>query len=317
MMKYLEIGENGLEASEIGIGTWQGAGEIWGKDVTQQNVKNAITKSVELGINLIDTAEAYGNGKSEKIVGDAINELNREELVIATKVNSHLRYEDVKKACERSLERLGIDQIDVYQVHWPDPWQQIPLKETMGAMEDLYLEGKIGNIGVSNFAVRDLKEARDVLTETDIVWNQVRYNMLERQIEEEVLPYCREEGITIIAYSPLAQGALTGKYTPENLPDDEVRSESSTFRNNIFKKHNMEEISDLISILERIGNERDKTPAQIAINWVARKPGIIPIPGAKNPKQAKWNANAVGWELTEEENKEINEALEDIKLDFF
>lgn len=316
-MKYIKIGEDDLEVSPIGIGTWQGAGEIWGDDVKYQKVKNAIIRANELGVNLIDTAEAYGEGASEKLVGDAISELERGEIVVATKVNSHLRYEDVKKACQNSLDRLGLEQIDIYQVHWPDPWQQTPLEDTMSAMEDLYLDGKIKSIGVSNFAVRDLEEAREALSETDIVSNQVRYNMLERQTEREVLPYCREEGIAVIGYSPLAQGALTGKYTPENLPQDDVRSENSHFRNNIFKKHNMEEISDLLSILEKVAENHNRTPAQVAINWVARKPGVIPIPGAKNPQQAEWNANAVGWDLTDEEAKEIDEALEDIHLDFF
>lgn len=316
-MEYINVGKGDLEASAVGIGTWQGAGEIWGDDVKYRKVKNAITRAKELGVNLIDTAEAYGEGASEKLVGDAISELERDELVIATKVNSHLRYEDVKKACNNSLERLGLEQIEIYQVHWPDPWQQIPLEDTMRAMEELYLEGKIKSIGVSNFAVRDLEEAREALSETDIISNQVRYNMLERQIEREVLPYCREEGITVIGYSPLAQGALTGKYTPENLPQDEVRSESPQFRNNIFKRHNMEEISDLLSVLEKVAENHDRTPAQVAINWVARKPGVIPIPGAKNPQQAEWNANAVGWELTDEEAREIDEELEDIHLDFF
>lgn len=316
-MEYVEIGEENLEVSKVGIGTWQAAGDIWGDDVTYQNSKDAIITAHELGVNLIDTAEVYGDGKSEELVGDAISELDREDLIIATKVNSHLRYEDVKRACEESLERLGIDKIDVYQIHWPDPWQQIPLEDTMRAMEDLYLEGKIGHIGVSNFAVRDLKEAREALTETDIIWNQVRYNMLERQIEREIMPYCREEGITIIAYSPLAQGALTGKYDPEKLPEDDVRSESSHFRNNIFKKKNLEEISELINILKKIAKNHDKSPAQVAINWTAREPEVIPIPGAKNPKQAEWNAAAVGWEITKDELKEIDEALENMHLDFF
>lgn len=315
-MEFIQIDE-GLEVSEVGIGTWQGAGEIWGEDVKAEKIKEAIIKANELGVNLIDTAESYGEGKSEKLVRESIERLDREDLVIATKVDSHLRYEDVKKACERSLERLGVEKIDVYQVHWPDPWQQIPLKETMEAMEDLYLEGKIEHIGVSNFAVRDLEEAREALTETDIVWNQVLYNMLEREIEKEVLPYCKEEGIEIIAYSPLAQGALTGKYTPENIPDDDVRSEDPASRNNIFKKHNLEEISDLTSLMEEIAQRHDKTIAQVAINWVARKPGVIPIPGAKNPQQAEWNANAVGWELTDGEVREIEETLEEIHLDLF
>lgn len=316
LMEYVDIGMD-KEVSKVGIGTWQAAGEEWGSDVEREKSKKAILKAYELGVNLIDTAEAYGDGRSERLVGEAVSEVDRDEVIVATKVNSHLRYDDVKRACEESLDRLGLDKIDVYQIHWPHPWQQIPLEETMEAMEDLHKEGKIGHVAVSNFAVRDLEVARDALDETDILWNQVLYNMLERQIETKLLPYCREEGITVIAYSPLAQGALTGKYTPENLPEDDVRTEDSLFRNNIFKKSNMREISDLIDILERVAENHDKSPAQVAINWLARKPGVIPIPGAKNPQQARWNAEAVGWGFEKDELEGIGEQLKEIELDFF
>ena len=316
-MEYTDIADGKMRISKVGIGTWQGAGEDWGSDVETGKIKDAIIRANELGVNLIDTAEVYGEGQSEKIVGRALEELDRDDVIVATKVNAHLRYDDVKKACENSLERLNIEKIDVYQIHWPDPWQQIPMKETMRAMEDLYLEGKIENIGVSNFAVRDLREARESLEETDVIWNQVRYNMLERQIEREVLPYCRREDIAVIAYSPLAQGALTGKYGPENLPVDNIRTDRPTFRNNIFKKSNLKEISDLLSVMEDISNNHDKTVAQIAINWVARKSGVIPIVGAKRPEQAEWNANAVGWEISEDEAEEIDRELNRLELDFF
>ena len=312
-MEYVRLGKSGPKISVIGIGTWQ-VGEIsWGQDVKEEESIDAILRAHELGVNFIDTAEAYGGGHSEEIVGKAIKKLDREEVVLATKVvGGHLRYNDVIKACEGSLKRLGLKEIDVYQVHWPDPWDQVPLRHTMKAMEDLYKQGKIRAVAVSNFAVRDLEEARSLLSSTDIISDQVRYNMLQRDVEEEVIPYCRKEGIAIIAWSPLAQGALTGKYTLENKPSDEIRS-----RNKVFTDSNLRQASKLITVLRNIADSRNKTIAQVAINWLIMQPGVIPIPGAKNPVQAEQNAGATGWKLTKQELAKIEETLKGAEIDYF
>jgi aryl-alcohol dehydrogenase-like predicted oxidoreductase len=312
-MEYVNLGKSGIKVSIIGLGAWQASGKTWGADVEDENIVKAIRRAYELGINFIDTAEAYGNGHSEEVVGKAVKEIGRENLVIATKVHgAHLRYNELLKAAEHSLKRLGIKEIDLYQVHWPDPWEQIPLKHTMRAMEQLYKEGKIRAIGVSNFAVRDLEEARKHLSVTDIVSNQVRYNMLQREIEEEVLPYCKRESISIIAWSPIAQGALTGKYNISNKPSDDVRR-----GNKLFSDYNLREISKLIPVLEKIAKARNKTVAQVALNWLLREGNVIPIPGAKNPRQAEENAGAADWRLTSQELKEIEDALSKISLDYF
>ncbi|NHV07412.1 MAG: aldo/keto reductase [Thaumarchaeota archaeon] len=312
-MEYVNLGKSGIKVSIIGLGAWQASGKTWGADVEDENIVKAIRRAYELGINFIDTAEAYGNGHSEEVVGKAVKEIGRENLVIATKVHgAHLRYNELLKAAEHSLKRLGIKEIDLYQVHWPDPWEQIPLKHTMRAMEQLYKEGKIRAIGVSNFAVRDLEEARKHLSVTDIVSNQVRYNMLQREIEEEVLPYCKRESISIIAWSPIAQGALTGKYNISNKPSDDVRR-----GNKLFSDYNLREISKLIPVLEKIAKARNKTVAQVALNWLLREGNVIPIPGAKNPRQAEENAGVADWRLTSQELKEIEDALSKISLDYF
>jgi len=312
-MEYVNLGKSGIKVSIIGLGAWQASGKTWGADVEDENIVKAIRRAYELGINFIDTAEAYGNGHSEEVVGKAVKEIGRENLVIATKVHgAHLRYNELLKAAEHSLKRLGIKEIDLYQVHWPDPWEQIPLKHTMRAMEQLYKEGKIRAIGVSNFAVRDLEEARKHLSVTDIVSNQVRYNMLQREIEEEVLPYCKRESISIIAWSPIAQGALTGKYNISNKPSDDVRR-----GNKLFSDYNLREISKLIPVLEKVAKARNKTVAQVALNWLLRKGNVIPIPGAKNPRQAEENAGAADWRLTSQELKEIEDALSKISLDYW
>lgn len=309
-MEMVELGNSDIEVSKIGIGTWQAAAEEWGEDVDITEGEKAIIRAFEMGVNFIDTAEIYGDGDSEKVVGSALEKIDRDDVIVATKVAKHLRYEDVKRACKESLERLGIDQIDLYQVHWPV--SQIPLKHTMEAMEELYHEGKIRAIGVSNFAARDLEEAREVLSDAEIISNQVRYNMVQRQIEEEVFPYCRENDITVIAYSPLAKGLLTGKYGPDNKPSDDVRKERT-----LFKDRNLEEISNLLYAMEEISEKRDKKVSQVALNWIIKKPDIVPIPGAKNLQQAEWNAGAAGWELTDEEENRLNEEIEKLDLDYF
>lgn len=312
-MERTELGNSGIKVSVIGMGTWQASGRIWGDDVTDESCVQAVVKSSEQGVNLMDTAEAYGNGHSEEVLGRAIKSVGRKELVVATKVaGSHLRYDDVIRACDMSLKRLGVSQIDLYQVHWPDPWEQIPLKHTMKAMEKLLDDGKIRAIGVSNFAVRDLEEAESILSHADIASDQVRYNLLQRQIEEEVMPYCREEGIAILAYVPLAQGALTGKYGRSRKPNDDVRK-----GNKVFTDHNLDELSRLLELLQRVATSRGKAVPQVALNWILSHPAVIPIPGAKNPHQAEQNAGAAGWSLTARELDEITSASEDLKLDFF
>jgi len=312
-MDCSDLGKSGIRVSAIGMGMWQASGAIWGTDVTDESCIQAVVRSSELGVNLVDTAEAYGDGHSEEVLGKAIKRVDREKLIVATKVNgSHLRYDDVLKACEMSLQRLGIKQVDLYQVHWPDPWQQIPLKHTMKAMEKLYDEGKIRAVGVSNFAVRDLEEARSILSHAEIVSDQVRYNLINRQIEEEVLPYCSREKITILAYVPLAQGALTGKYSEDFKPTDQVRKD-----NKAFSDHNLREIAGLLKVLQGMANKRGKTVAQVALNWILSHPGVIPIPGAKNAEQAEQNASAAGWSLTQDEMREVTAAADTTELDYF
>lgn len=309
-MQTVTLGSTGIKISKMGMGVWQASSE-WGGD--DEKMVQAVETSRELGVTLMDTAELYGGGHSEVVLGKAIRKVGRENLVIATKVASaHLRPEELQKACRASIKRLGIKEIDLYQIHWPDPWEQIPLKHTMRAMEKLYNEGKIRAIGVSNFAVRDLVEASSYLSKTEIVSNQVRYNLLQREIEEEVLPYCRKNGITILAWSPIAQGALSGKYGPNNAPDEAARKQ-----NPVFWKQNLVEAAKVVAVLKKIGAKHDKTPTQVALNWLARKEIVVPIPGAKNIEQAEQNAGSVGWEMSGDELKTLDLALEKSRLDYF
>lgn len=308
-MEFRILGKNGPKISQMGIGVWQ-ASDLWKGD--DEQIVRAITRSHELGVNLVDTAEAYGNGHSEQVVGRALRNIGREEFVVATKVHgANLRSDELQRAAAASMKRLGVNEIDLYQIHWPDPWEQIPLKETMKALEKLYTDGKIRAIGVSNFAVRDLEEARSFLSRTDIVSNQVRYNFLQREIEEEVLPYCRKNNITILAYSPLAQGALTGKYNPGHAPKGDVRD-----GNMIFAPKNLRQIEKVNAILASIARRHKCSVSQVALSWLLANQIVVPIPGAKNEAQAEENVGSTKHQLTNAELVELDTAYELVDIDY-
>src|SRR3989338_9876231 len=191
----MELGKTGVQLPEIGLGTLQYSGGL-----------EPLRKGVSLGAILIDTAEMYG---TEEVVGEAVKG-QRQQVFIATKVSgNHLRYDEVLRAAENSLKRLGTDYIDLYQIHWPDPG--VPLKETMRAMETLVDAGKVRFIGVSNFYLKNLEEAQACMTKYRIVSNQVKYSLMQRGVEEDMLAYCQENNITLIAYSPLDRGRLTSR----------------------------------------------------------------------------------------------------------
>ena len=312
-MEYVSLGRGGPDVSAVGLGMWQAGGKAWGSDVRDADCRKAMERAVELGINLVDTAEAYGDGHSERVMSRAIRNVGRDHVFVATKVGGwHLRADDVRKACAASLTRLGVREIDLYQVHWPDPWSQVPLRETMKALEALHRAGRIRNIGVSNFAVRDLEEARSHLSRADIVSNQVRYNMLQREVEAEVVPYCKREGIAILAWSPIGKGVLTGKYHDGRRPKDRIRSDED-----LFKPANLRAAAPLIRELRKIGRARGKTAGQVALVWLRRHGHVIPIPGAKRPAQAEENAGAAGWQLTAREFRSLGGILRRTWLDTF
>jgi len=238
-----------------------------------------IEKAIELGYTHIDTAEMYGGGHSEELIGLAINGFDRESLFITTKVlPQHLEYDDCIKAAEGSLRRLQTDHIDLYLIHIPNP--EIPIEETMQAMDALVRQGKIRFIGVSNFSVEQLKEAQDY-TENKIVNNQIEYNLLTRHsgmynenIESEIIPFCQENDIIITAWKPLVKGEL-------------------------FRGRN--------KLLEELTTKYNKTLAQIAINWLITKKNIITIPKSINTEHLKENLGAMGWHLSEDDMKRLDE----------
>jgi diketogulonate reductase-like aldo/keto reductase len=225
---------------------------------------------LELGINLIDTAEMYHSGRSEQIVGEAIKGV-REKVFVATKVSpEHLRHDDVISACEGSLGRLGTTYIDLYQVHWPNP--MVPIQDTMGAMEKLVRAGKVRYIGVSNFSVQQTVDARAGLKNNEVVSNQVEYSLKSRSVEAEILPYCEREKMTLIAYSPLARGDISSQ-VPKALQD----------------KYGM-------------------TPAQLMLNWVTRSDRVLAIPKSANIGHLEEDASAVTVRLSQSEYEQIGRA---------
>ncbi|MFP3251704.1 MAG: aldo/keto reductase, partial [Thermoproteus sp.] len=264
-----------------------------------ERAKAIVAKAHELGINFFDTAAVYGRGRSEEFLGRAVRELGlRGHVFIATKIPGDWhRRADVFKSVENQRRRLGVDAIDLIQLHWPSCWHNVPICETMKALEDLVERGLVRHIGVSNYPPQLLDAARRCLSKVDVATSQNRYNLLEREADKELLPYLRGAGISLIAWSPLAKGAVTGKYTAENLPPfNDVRRNDP-----LFQPHNLREAEPLIAEVRRLAGKYGKTPAQIALNWMIRDPAIYPIPGAKTPEQVAENAGAVGWSLSEED----------------
>ncbi|MEM3712839.1 MAG: aldo/keto reductase [Thermoproteota archaeon] len=278
-MEYREFGKTGFKVSVIGMGTYYDPSFIvlarlfhYYKD--KEFKVSALRRGLELGINMIDTAEIY---ETEKLVSEAIRDFKRDELFIATKVwPTHLHYNGVLKAAERSLKRLGCSYIDLYQIHFPNPL--IPLEKTIRAMNRLVDEGKVRYLGVSNFSLELLKRAQEASPKYEIVSNQVEYNLLDRRIEKDLLPYCERNNIAILAYRPLAHGKLPRVL--ENLK------------------------------ISRIG---DRTPAQIALNWLINRSRVVfPIPRASKPERIVENIGAIGWNLNGYDYRIIEESLKDL-----
>ncbi|MCS7135682.1 MAG: aldo/keto reductase [Nitrososphaerota archaeon] len=277
-MEHRELGKTGWKVPVLGQGTW-GIGGFYTRDEGRDAEAIAALKlGIELGMTLIDTAEAYGAGHSEEVVGRAIAGSNV-EVFVATKVSpEHLSYESVIKSAKASLSRLNVKVIDLYQIHWPNP--RIPIRETMRAMERLVKDGLVRFIGVSNFSVSEMEEAMASLAREEIVSNQVEYSLLERSIERELLPFCEKEKITVIAYSPLGRGKLS-----------EPRRYLEKYK---------------ADTLQSLADKYRKTPSQVALNWVVRRPSVIAIPKAIKLEHVRENAGSVGWSMSLEDYEELS-----------
>jgi aryl-alcohol dehydrogenase-like predicted oxidoreductase len=298
-----------LNIAPLGVGAWAwGTTRLWGygKEYDRSDVGNAFRTSMAEGVTLVDTAEMYGNGASERIIGEILREGAFEGTpIIATKF-APLPYRFSAKALlnavDKSLERLGIETIDIYQIHFPNPIFKI--NSLMDALSETVKAGKVRRVGVSNYGADQMQRAHDRLAShgVPLASNQVEYSLLQRAPETNgVLEASRELGVTLIAYSPIAQGLLTGKYGPGgDRPEGLVRRLGRA-----FGEKNLKKIEPVLDIVREIGDAHNKEPAQVALNWLITQRSTLPIPGAKNERQARQNAGALGWQMTDEEAERL------------
>lgn len=305
-MKYpvvtTKLGVNGPQVPGLGIGTWAWGDKLfwgYGDRYGEAEVAAAFQAAVAAGVTFFDTAEIYGFGESERLLGRFIQE-TPVPIQIATKygpVPWRFSQEAVLEALEQSLQRLQVEQIALYQVHWP--FNFFMSAETLfTALAKAVQQGRIAAVGVSNYSAAQMAQAHKLLAAhgVPLAVNQVRYSLVTRQIESEgILAIARELGVTLLAYSPLAQGLLTGKYTPENPPAGARKLDPR------FSQSGLEKIAPLLELLRQLAETHQRTIAQVALNWLTNQDGVIPIPGAKTARQVAENAGALGWSLTEAE----------------
>lgn len=255
------------------MGTWaMGGGPAQDKQAIE-----ALRLGLELGMRFIDTAEMYGSGHSEELVAQALKN-EKEPVFVASKISpQHFNSENVPRSAEKSLKRLSLSHMDLYQLHWPNP--RVPIGETMKAVEKLADDGLIRHIGISNFSVAQTQEAQSTLSKHTIVSNQVEYSLVDRRIEQDILPYCQKEGLTVIAYSPLGQGRIP-------------RGRGGPFK-----------------VLDEIAERYDRSREQIALNWLLQHDSVVVIPKSSDLQHATENAGVADWKMKTEDFQKLDEAF--------
>lgn len=329
-MQYRTLGNSDLEVSVITFGAWAAGGWMWGGTERSEAVK-AIQASYNAGVTSIDTAPVYGQGLSEEIVGEAIKGLPRDKVQILTKygmrwdltkgdfamhsknnagedidIYKYAAKDSIIKECEDSLKRLGTDYIDLYQIHWHD--KTTPIEETMEAVSSLIKQGKVRHAGVCNYDANLMREAAQYI---DLVSDQVPYSMVKRDIENELVPYCIENNKSILAYSPLERGLLTGKMKPGyKFGADDHRASIHFYRD-----ENLERVNAFLDKIKPIAESKNATLGQLVLRWTVEQPGIsIALVGARDATQALQNAAAIEISLSAEEIKTITEELNKLQL---
>jgi aryl-alcohol dehydrogenase-like predicted oxidoreductase len=293
-MKYVEVG--GARMSAIGLGTWQFGSREWGygHDYAERDAALIVHRALDVGITLFDTAEVYAFGRSERILGRALGD-RRDEAFLATKILPVLPVGPVVLQRARgSVRRLGVKSIDLYQLHQPNP--VVPLSSTMPAFAQLLDEGVIGHAGVSNYSLARWQAAEQALGRP-VLSNQVPFNLVDRRPEQQLLPWAQAHDRLIIAYSPLAQGLLSGRYDAEHRPAGMVRINSPA-----FLPENLRLAEPLIEAVRAVAAAHGATPSQVALAWLIRRPNVVVIPGASSVAQVEANAAAADLELTDDED---------------
>ena len=315
-MQLRTLGNSDLKITPVGYGSWAIGGTGWQFAWGPQDDKDsiaAIHRALELGANWIDTADVYGLGHSEEVVGRALKSWRGPRPYVFTKcvrrldesgqLRTILKAASIREEAENSLRRLQVDVIDLYQIHWPPNPDSSDLEEGWSTLAELKREGKVRWIGVSNFNVDQLKRAAAIAPITSL---QPRYSLIHREVETEILPYCQQHGIGVIVYAPMASGMLTGAMTRErvsNLPDDDWRK-----RHADFNEPNLSRNLALVDLLQQIAGAHGRTPGEVAIAWTLQNPAVTgAIVGARNAKQADGVMHAAGLHLTGDEILQIAE----------
>jgi myo-inositol catabolism protein IolS len=300
-MELRSLGKSNVEITPIVMGTWQAGKDMW-VGIDDAETTKAIRAAFDAGITTVDTAPIYGDGHSERIVGNALTDV-RDQVVYATKVFSNeLKYNQVVEACHRSLSNLKTDYLDLYQIHWPSgSWGSdiVPVEETMRAMIDLKQQGKIRAVGVSNFSRAQLEEAAGYGRIDSL---QPPYSLFWRHVEKDAMDYCIDNNMTILAYSPLAQGLLTGRFGP----DHKFNKGDHRSKNRLFKPENYLRVQQALAKLRPISERYGVSLAQVALAWVIAQPGTCAIAGARKAEQVLDNAKAAEVRLSSDDLAEID-----------
>lgn len=299
-MRYVEAG--GARLSVIGLGTWQFGSKEWGYGAAYAATGSLalVDRALDLGMNLIDTAEIYARGMSERLVGAALRD-RRAEAFLATKVFPLMPLAAIVEGHGRaSAVRLGVEHLDLYQVHWPNP--AVPISQTMEGMRRLRAAGVVRHVGVSNFSLPRWQAAEEALGEP-VLTNQVRFSLASRRPETHLVPWASAHDRVVIAYSPLAQGLLSGRYDASHRPRGSLRHMSP-----LFTPGNLGRAADLVAVLRRVAGEVGATPAQVALAWVIRRPNVVAIPGASSVAQLEANAAAADIVLSDDQDARLAEA---------
>jgi len=303
-VETITLGQSGPTVKPLCLGTWAWGDKLfwnYGSDYSFEQLQAAFFAAIEAGTTFFDTAEIYGLGLSEKFLGQ-FRQQTQQTVQIATKYGPlpwRFSAHSVSDALTASLERLQIQRVDLYQVHWP--FNFFMSQETlMNALADEVKRGRVAAVGVSNYSADQMREAHQLLAARGVplAVNQVRYSLLTRQIETDgILNTARQLGVTILAYTPLAQGLLTGKYAGDSskVPSGARRIDPR------FNSNGLKKIAPVISLLQHLGEKHGRTPAQVALNWLIAQGNVIPIAGVKTAEQVRQNAGALGWMLSQEE----------------
>jgi aryl-alcohol dehydrogenase-like predicted oxidoreductase len=300
-MRYLDLG-TAKKVSKIGLGTWQFGSREWGygEQYAAQEARAIVSRAIELGVTLFDTAEIYGFGRSERILGRALGE-RLESVFLATKILPVLPVAPVvEQRAVASANRLQARRLDLYQVHQPNP--VVRDGTIMRGMRALQRVGLVGEVGVSNYSLGRWRAAEYALG-SRVLTNQVRYNLVDRSPERELLPYAGSNGRLVIAYSPLAQGLLSGRYQGDSRPANRVRA-----ANPLFLPENLQRAGELIAVLREVAGAHSATAAQIALAWVIHHPAVAAIPGASSVEQVESNAAAADIKLTDDQYQALQAA---------